>query len=292
MPVFLAFVAYLLGSLVLAALLLPQLYPGIEALFGDATEPSSALYRIAMLLMLFGFPWFLKRLQLLGWREIGFTLPARPAWIALFKGLGLGTAMLAVLAVALVLAGARVIDHADLPGAGELLETLLEGLVGGLLVGLIEEAFFRGMMHTGMRRRLAFWPTAILTGAFYAALHFVRPADLPAGAELDLAASLSMLGQGLAGPLQVTAIHDSFVALMIAGVLLSMVRERTGNICWVIGIHAGWVLVIKLTKLLTDTDKTDGLPIWIGHYDRVTGWMAAIWLALLAGLYWHRSRPR
>ncbi|MDZ7828926.1 MAG: CPBP family intramembrane glutamic endopeptidase [Halofilum sp. (in: g-proteobacteria)] len=292
MPVFLAFVAYLLGSLVLSALLLPLLYPGIEALLGDTAEPSSAMYRIAMLLMLLGFPWFLKRLRLLGWREIGFTLPARAAWVAVFKGLGLGTAMLAGLALVLVLVGARVYAHAGMPPAGELLEALLGGLIGGLLVGLIEEAFFRGMMHTGMRRRLAFWPTALLTGAFYAAVHFIRPAELPAGVELDLAASLSMLIQGLAGLFEFAAIHDSLVSLLVAGVLLAMVRERTGNICWVIGIHAGWVLVIKVTKLLTDVDKADGLSIWLGHYDKVTGWLAAMWLALVAAVYWRRSRPR
>jgi membrane protease YdiL (CAAX protease family) len=293
MPVLLAFVAYLLGSLVLSALLLPLVYPGIDALFGDEAEPSGAMYRIAMFLMLLGFPWFLKRQRLLGWHEIGFTLPARPAWIAVFKGLGLGTAMLTGLALVLVLAGARVYVHAGMPPAGELLEALLGGLIGGLLVGLIEEAFFRGMMHTGMRRRLAFWPTALLTGAFYASVHFIRPAELPAGTELDLSASLSMLGQGLAGLFEFAAIHDSFISLLVAGVLLAMVRERTGNICWVIGIHAGWVLVVNVTKLLTDTDKTDGLPIWVGHYDKVTGWLAAIWLALVAGWYWYRTRsPR
>lgn len=292
MPVLLAFIAYLLGSLVLSALLLPLLYPGIDALFGDEAEPSGALYRIAMLFMLLGFPWFLKWLRLFGWRETGFTLPARPAWIAVFKGLGLGAAMLAVLALALVLAGVRVYDHVGLPPLGELVEVLLAGLIGGLLVGLIEEVFFRGMMHTGMRRTLAFWPTALLTGAFYAAVHFIRPAELPAGAALDLPASLSMLLQGLAGLFEVAAIHDSFVALLVAGVLLSMVRERTGSICWVIGIHAGWVLVIKLTKMLTDADGANGLSILVGHYDKVTGWLAAIWLALVAGVYWYRSRPR
>jgi len=123
-------------------------------------------------------------------------------------------------------------------------------------------------------------------------VHFIRPAELPAGIELDLATSLAMLGGGLAGLGEVATIHDSFLALLVAGVFLSMVRERTGNICWVIGIHAGWVLVIKLTKLLTDTATSEGLSPWIGHYDRVTGWLAAIWLALVAGLYWYRSRPR
>lgn len=292
MPVFFAFVAYLLGALLLAALLLPALFPGIDALLGDEAEPSSALYRLAMLFMLIGLPWFLGSQRLLGWRQIGFTLPARTAWAAVIKGTALGAAVLAVLVAGLVLAGARVWAPAGDLDAGELLETLIGGLVGGLLVALIEETFFRGMMHGGMRRTLAFWPVALLTAAFYSAVHFIRPAELPAGNELDLASSLAMLAGGLAGLGEVAAIQDSFLALLVAGVFLSMVRERTGNVCWVIGIHAGWVLVVKLTKLLTDTDTSGGMALWVGQYDRITGWLAAIWLASLAAVYWHRSRPR
>lgn len=291
-PLFFAFVVYLLGALLLTALLLPVLYSAIDALTGDTIEPSGALYRLAMLLMLIGLPWFLRRLRLDSLREIGFTLPARAAWAAVFMGLGLGVAVLAVLVAGLLLVGARVWSPDANLGGGELLETLVSGLVGGLLIGLIEETFFRGMMHGGMRRTLAFWPTALLTGAFYAAVHFIRPAELSPGTELDLAASLAMLGEGLAGLADVGRIHDSFTALLVAGVFLAMVRERTGNICWVIGIHAGWVLVIKLTKLLTDSSEDGGLSTWIGHYDKITGWLAALWLALLAAVYWHRSRPR
>lgn len=287
MRAFAAFLAYFFGCLLLSALLLPVLYPPIASLLGDEAEPSGALYRIAMLFMLAGFPWFLRRLDLFSWPALGFTLPARPAWAATARGFAGGVLMLAALVAGLLLTGAR--HPAPGPVALDgLLEAALAGVVGGLLVGVIEEAFFRGMLHTGMRRTLAFWPTALLTAVFYAAVHFMRPAELPAGAVLDPAASLNMLWLGLANLGDVAGIHDSFLALLVAGLLLSMVRERTGGILWCIGIHAGWVTVIRITKYLTDS----GATVWIGDYDRITGWLAAIWLLLLAAAYWHWSHER
>ncbi len=286
-----AFLLYFFGCLLLSALLLPVLHPLLALALGDAAEPSGVLYRVAMLLMLAGFPWFLKRLDLLDWRALGFTLPARAAWTAIGRGLALGVAILALLVAGLLLTGARHLDPEGF-AAGRLLEVALAGVVTGLLVGVIEEAFFRGVMHTGMRRTLAFWPTALLTSTIYAALHFVRPAELPAGAELDVAASLEMVWLGLANLGDVARIHDSLLALLLAGLLLAMVRERTGGILWCIGIHAGWVAVIKVTKYLTDSAGPAGASIWIGGYDRITGWLAAIWLLLLVAAYWHRNRDR
>ena len=286
-----AFLLYFFGCLLLSALLLPVLHPLAAIALGEAAEPSGSLYRVAMLFMFIGLPWFLKRLDLLDWRALGFTLPARPAWAAIGWGLGYGVVILAVLVAGLLLTGAR---HFDPEGfaAGRLLQVALAGVISGLLVGVIEEAFFRGMMHTGMRRTLAFWPTALLTSTFYAAVHFMRPAELPAGAELDVAASLEMLGLGLANLGDVARIHDSLLALLLAGLLLAMVRERTGGILWCIGIHAGWVAVIKVSKYLTDSGGPGGASFWIGEYDRITGWLAAIWLLALAAAYWHWSRGR
>lgn len=286
MAVLLAFVAYLLGALLLSALLLPLTYPWLAALLGDAAEPSRALYRLAMLFMLLGLPWFLRRQDLLSWRAIGFTLRRRPAWSAVLQGFLIGAAMLLVLTAYLVLLGARrPAVPADF-GAVDLLQLILAAAVAGLLVGVIEEAFFRGMMHRGMRRRLSFWPTALLTAGFYAAVHFIRPAELPPGTELDLMAALGMLWRGLAGLGELARIHDSFLALLLAGVFLSMVRERTGSICWVIGIHAGWVLAIKVAKRLTDAETVGGGSAWIGQYDQFIGWAAVVWLALLTMAYW------
>jgi membrane protease YdiL (CAAX protease family) len=173
-----------------------------------------------------------------------------------------------------------------------LIRTLLGGLVAGLAVGLIEETFFRGLLHTGMRRSLGFWSTAILTALLYAALHFMKPEAL-AGAHFDSAAAFDSITIGFGRVAEFAPISDSFITLVIVGLFLSMVRERTGNILWAIAIHAGWVMIIKLAKYLTNTTHIDGqASFWVGEYDHITGWMASLWLGVIAIVYWLRTQPR
>jgi uncharacterized protein len=73
-------------------------------------------------------------------------------------------------------------------------------------------------------------------------------------------------------------------------VLLGLVRERTGRVAECIGLHAGWVFVIGLTRRLTEAVPDAGHTWLAGRYDGVIGVLAgAVFLALAWG--W-RPRPR
>ena len=286
MSTFLIFLTYLLACLGLSIAVVPAIHPWLLAPIG--LEPESSLYRFAMLAALAGLPFLLRRLRLNSWQAAGFGLDRRHAWRALGRGLLTGTAIMAVLGTVLWLLEIRhFAPPADKWGPVFLLRALLSGLVAGLAVGLIEETFFRGLLHTGMRRSLAFWPTATITSLLYAAVHFMKPEALD-GAGLNPASALDAVATGLGRIGEFAPIADSFITLFVAGIFLSMVRERTGNIVWAIAIHAGWVMVIKLTKYLTDS----GPSVWIGDYDNITGWLATLWLGLIAAFYWYRTRPR
>jgi membrane protease YdiL (CAAX protease family) len=41
-----------------------------------------------------------------------------------------------------------------------------------------EEIFFRGLMFTGLRRRLSLWPAAAITAILWAALHYTGPESI------------------------------------------------------------------------------------------------------------------
>lgn len=288
MRIFLTFFGYLGVCLTLSALISPWLHGQLGDLV--ALTPDRLLYRFAMLLALLGLPWLLRFLQLNTRVAIGFDMPRRTGWHCLVTGLGLGILILGVLSASLLLIDARVLAlPAGLNGV-RLLKLVFGGLISGLAVGLIEETFFRGMLHSGMRRSLGFWPSAMAISTLYAGLHFIRPGR-PTGEEFDVAMAFGMLGEGLARLGDWMAIGDSFIALLLAGLLLSMVRERNGHILWNIGIHTGWVMVIKLTKHLSNANPDSGAGIWIGSYDQIIGWLAALWLAVLCTLYWHLSRP-
>jgi membrane protease YdiL (CAAX protease family) len=85
---------------------------------------------------------------------------------------------------------------------------------------------------------------------------------------------------------------DSFVALLMVGVFLALVRERTGHIGWGIGLHAGWIFVIQTSRRVTEDHPDSSLAFLTGDYDGVIGWLAAAWISLLAALYWRWTRPQ
>jgi membrane protease YdiL (CAAX protease family) len=107
----------------------------------------------------------------------------------------------------------------------------------------------------------------------------------------DLAGSWQMFGAVFTDVLQWRHL-DSFVALVMVGVFLALVRERTGHIGWGIGLHAGWVFVIQVTRRVTEEDPQAPLAFLTGDYDGVIGWLGAAWISLLAVLYWRWTQPK
>jgi membrane protease YdiL (CAAX protease family) len=288
MPVIAAFFFYLLGCMALSAVLLPWIHPLLDAWFGASAD--RVLYRFAMLLALIGMPFFLRAMRLRGREAAGFQALSGGWRPALGKGLIYGVLILAGLLLILLASGARVVSPHEEITVFLLLKYVLAGLASGLAVGLIEEFFFRGPMQTGARRTLGFWPTAILIGAFYSMVHFMRPMP-PSSEEVTIAEAFAMMWGGFAQLGNVAEIADRFVALLVAGVFLSMVRERTGSILWAIGIHAGWVTTIKVGKKFTDTNP-DAAAYFLLSNDGITGWGSAAWMAAIALAYWWWSAPK
>ncbi len=289
MQISLLFFLFLFGAYTLAALLCVP--------FGEyVTEAAGVpihkfIGRGGLLLALLGFWPLLKALRLADRHNLGYGLPGAEFRLALVKSFAAGVLILACLALTLLALGIRVV-----PSGGEpplLLKVLAQGLVGGLAVGFIEETFFRGAMFSAIRRRGGHAVTAIaLPALLYATLHFLKPQPFPADAEVTLVTTLTSLANAFPALLQMKNL-DSFAALLLVGIFLGVVRHRSGHIAWCIGLHAGWVLVIRLTHKYTDLEPGAPLNYLVGTYDGVVGWLAAGWIGLLAlGIaLWPKSRP-
>jgi membrane protease YdiL (CAAX protease family) len=166
---------------------------------------------------------------------------------------------------------------------------LAAALLAGLLVAVIEETFLRGAMYGAIRRRSSPLISGAATALVYALLHFLRPPALPAGMEVGWSSGLWLLAHGFDG-LWEKKLWDSLVALFAVGFFLAMVRERTGHIGWCIGLHAGWVFVIKLLKEYSSLDDDAPAAMLVGGYDGVTGWLAAAWIGVPAVVLWVLAR--
>ncbi|NCA69141.1 MAG: CPBP family intramembrane metalloprotease [Sphingobacteriia bacterium] len=282
----LIFFLYLLACLILAALLT---YPVLASGWIDQ-PPHRVMSRLAQLFILLGLWPLLRSLRLAERTALGYGIPW-PAWRrAVALGWLQGVLILLVLAAALIALEIRVPD-ADLELWPFLAKKALQALIGGLLIGVLEETFFRGALYTAIRRHDGVRAAVIWSALLYALVHFMKPGALPAGVVFDWAGAGEMFLRVFGDTFQWRHL-DSFVALVMVGIFLALVRERTGHIGWGIGLHAGWVFVIQVTRRATDDNPQATLAFLVGDYDGVIGWLAAIWIGLLIVLMLFAARVR
>jgi membrane protease YdiL (CAAX protease family) len=248
--------------------------------------------RIGMLLLVVGFIYVVRRLGISDRASLGFGLPWRVFIAEVGKALCFG-ALLMMPALATMIA----LDMRQLVGppldADQWIRLVLGGVITGLTVALIEETFLRGAMQTAITRESGARVAIVLTALVYAATHFlgryrVAPADVNAGSGVDmLTHTLGVFGQP-------SAILDAFLCLTAVGILLGMVRARTGNIALPIGLHAGWVAVIYVVRETSDR-RPDGAASWmLSEYDGFIGWMVLGWTLILGAAlsWWYRKGAR
>jgi membrane protease YdiL (CAAX protease family) len=275
------FFLYLLLCLLLAALIYPPLVDLFPA--AGAIEAHRALGRLTQVLAIAGIFWFLRAQGLANRFDLGYGVGRRTFAVAVARGWLAGVLILGVLMAALLWSGVRVLDRPEEGWPVYWLSLLLaRSLLAGLLIALIEETFFRGALQSAISRDQGVLAATLLPSLLYAVLHFIKPQPMPVAPEWH--GSLALAWSSFPNLLRPEHL-DSLVALLLAGLLLSLLRRQCGHIGYGIGMHAGWVFVIQTAKRLTDGNPQADLYRLTGNYDGVIGWGAAIWLALCIASY-------
>jgi membrane protease YdiL (CAAX protease family) len=246
--------------------------------------------RVGMALLVVGFIFVARRLRIGDRQSMGFGLPFGQFTTEVGKAVFVG--MLLMMPAVLTMHAFDMLDPDGEPrGAEQWVRLVLSGLITGITVAFIEETFLRGAMLTAIKRESGAWTAIVLTSLVYAAVHFlgryrVAPADVNAGSGVDmLTHSLGVFGQPL-------AIVDAFLCLTAVGVLLGIVRVRTGNIAAPIGLHAGWVAVIYVVREASDR-RADSPGSWmLSEFDGFIGWLVLAWTLVLgiALNWWYRPK--
>jgi uncharacterized protein len=278
---------WFLGSLLAAALIGAALaYPAFElASHLGSFALHRVVSRITMLILALELVWLCRYLGVRTKRDVGFGLPtSRFLKVSLLWGtIGIATASIgaAFLLATQLRVGTNSPLTASLPGV---LRLLLTGLSSGIAVALIEETVMRGAMHTAIERESGSVTAALLTAPLFAVLHFFAKARIPPdqvvwGSGFDL---LTRFFVPLSHP---ALVSDAFLAWLTVGLLLSMTRVLTGNIAAAIGLHAGWVVVLRTLQETTVRGSGAAYSAWVGRFDGLLGywllpWGAAIGLAL------------
>jgi len=283
------FVAAVAGTLVLAALLGYPVWRLAQALGADWPFPKVSS-RLWQLLLLGGIVLAVRRLRLTARADWGYGQPRARFLRHALAGLAIGLATMLPMTLAMIALGILAPD-AGLDAAA-LLRHLGAGAATGLVVAVVEETFFRGLMHRGIERESGLAAAVAGTALFYAAIHFLARARLGHD-DVGWGSGFELMGIALSRFAQPAAIADSFVTLALVGVMLALVRHRTGGIAAGIGLHMGWVCVMKATNWSTAPAQDSRWSFLIGSFDGYTGWLVAGWAALmlLAGLAFGWLRP-
>jgi len=134
-------------------------------------------------------------------------------------------------------------------------------LAAAVVIPLIEELFFRGLLLGILLRSLRPVVATLIISGFFAILHFLKAPTRPNESVSWLSGFHSIANSfaQFADPMMVLA---SFTTLFLIGWILADARLRTRSLFLPIGLHSGWVFVAGLVGKMTKRE-TIILP-WLG----------------------------
>jgi membrane protease YdiL (CAAX protease family) len=281
MRIFLKFILLIAGAWIVTAVLT---YPSWLLVQRVADVPIHRVRdRVAMLLIAAGLLIFLPRWNLATRDVLGYSLPRRKFVSQLSAGFAAGAVLMMPLALALFGLAIRV-SNGDLSPV--VLTSLIgQGLLTGLTVGFIEETCFRGAMYGAIRRESGVVLATLLPTGLYAAAHFLGGNLRIPPEQVTFLSGPRVVGDMFASFQRPLDLLDSFLALSALGILLSLIRSRTGAIAGTIGLHAGAVCVIVVLRNSSHVNPASHWAWLVGSYDGVIGWMGLAWICVIAVAY-------
>lgn len=168
-------------------------------------------------------------------RGMGFRGPERRKRALLGAAVGVA-AMSLLLLVSWALGGRPAVEG---PHRLPLAIHLLRAAGAGVAVGLFEEIFFRGYLKDAIG--------GIASALLYAAVHFIAPigTTAPAGGGYDPLLAVKRLKE-LDAWTDPQRAGLGIPCLVILGLALNRLRERTGSLYVGMGLHAGIVFVLAI----------------------------------------------
>jgi membrane protease YdiL (CAAX protease family) len=263
------------GSLFIAAVLTPPAYWLVEW-WHNQTGSANAQWllgkgvdvyfdRLRMGVIVLGLPWLMSKCHLWSWQGLGLSFrkaDRRGFSVGWFAGIILiiGLAVWRHTSTTAIVQGGGV--------SGSLaIETVVESLIAGLLLGFLEETIFRGMIlrmfYTATRRP---WLALALMAAFFAYTHFKVPTSVwqhvAPGVHWDTGFFVAYWTTfGISENFNLA----EFVVLWLLGMVLGLLTLKSGSLLPAIGLHAG---IVSAMFFYRGSGLTDG-------------WSAAVVLAAI-----------
>ncbi|MGF1484976.1 MAG: lysostaphin resistance A-like protein [Opitutales bacterium] len=261
-----------LGALLVAAVLSPPIFWAVQALAEQFPENGTLEYlagksfhdyydRVRWLPILVGLPWVLRLCKLTGLGALGlrFNRAERLGWLG-FLGVGAGLFLIAILAQSLM---AEVVRKPERQEAFLPL-TLLSMLPGAVIIGILEEIVFRGLvLRIFLSAFRSSWLAVLLTAVFFATVHFKFPNPYweGSGRVVEWHSGFYVALWTLLGPLAEADLSGfapffiaSYVNYTLLGVVLGVLFVRSQSLLVCAGLHSGLVLAMLTYSKLYNVD--------------------------------------
>ena len=162
-----------------------------------------------------------------------------------------------------------------------------------LIISIIEESFFRGIMIQKSNNLISKFSIIIFSSLIYSLFHFIK---IPLITDDNI-----LWNSGLIELFNVfinfhkVIFIDAAITLFIFGILLGVIRTYFKTISYGIGIHAGFIFIIKIFKQNSSVNFDSNYVFMLSPYDHFTGHLSTIWITtilifLLVFLYKKNSR--
>ena len=232
---------------------------------------------------------WLRHENRLSLETVGFIKSAPATTVAqMFTGFIAGIIIIVILTTALLLLGIHQIepDITFNPAAGG--RIIMSALFAGAMVGIIEETLYRGVLFGGLLTRIRAPGTILLSSIIYSGVHFLKFGGVSADLPITWFSGVQLL-PGAFYQFTDPAIIDAFLSLFAFGVLLAMVRLKSGTLYQCMGLHAGVVATLKIVNKTTDYVPHNNLAFLVNKYDHQLGYLALSWLAVCILVYYRTA---
>ncbi|MGZ8163972.1 MAG: CPBP family intramembrane glutamic endopeptidase [Methylobacter sp.] len=212
-------------------------------------------------------------------KDLGFA-PTTVFIKQVAQGFGLGFVTLLPVFVVLYIFEINIIDSDRIWTAGLLAKKMAISLALALLISMIEEPLFRGILLASLKKKLPVIWAILVSAVYYAALHFLNSTTGIPYQEVNIFSGFKLLVEAFENLLN-PEILSAFFALLLVGIFLGVLRtqiKQSLGLC--IGCHTCWVWQIKMSKSLFNTNSSSEHLYLVSSYDGVIGPLVTGWLTL------------
>ena len=268
----LAITALLLASLVSGALLSYPLYLLIN--LGMDYPIDKAIKHASILSGFMLSSYALKHRNLFNKQAMGLSDCRQKVHIVL-QGLLMGVFIMAIVEVILIAFDIHISAHNYDENMNKLFYILMSSLFVGLIVAVIEEVLFRGLIISYLQTITTPVYCIVYSALLYAALHFL---SFPEASDSSTTGWLSGLYNlpVIFQPISDLANVHSFTTLFALGLLLAIYRLHDAHVYYCIGVHAGLVALLKVSRKLTDFNKDNSFEFLVSPVDKQLGLLASL----------------